>query len=331
MPTVGRNVRSARTRGFTLVELLVVIAIIGILIAMLLPAIQAAREAARRANCSNNLKQLGTAALLHADRNSEQLPPSNHNRHGFIALMWPVMESGPSYDVLRLNVDFTDGTAVNGYSNSGVHVNYRSALLLCPTRGFRSSGWNANAQATDYVGIGVTRYPSGYDQPTTPTMATYQVWHSTVNSHVAGAIIPGNSTNSTAAPGGAIIRSRVTIGGVTDGMSYTALVGEKHLNMDGIGVSGKDGPWTAGAVGWSSSGGCRIIGLGLAARPDTPPMDTDNLNVNNYHFGSWHPGVTQFVFGDTRVVAVKNYVQGGVGSPLEAMGGRADGIPYDLP
>jgi prepilin-type N-terminal cleavage/methylation domain-containing protein/prepilin-type processing-associated H-X9-DG protein len=65
---------SQRRRGFTLIELLVVIAIIAVLIALLLPAVQAAREAARRAQCMNNLKQLGLA--LHNYESAANVFPS---------------------------------------------------------------------------------------------------------------------------------------------------------------------------------------------------------------------------------------------------------------
>ncbi len=67
--------------GFTLVELMIVLAIIAILIALLLPAIQSAREAARRAQCTNNLLQLGIGIGNYVSTHSV-LPPGVVNDKG---------------------------------------------------------------------------------------------------------------------------------------------------------------------------------------------------------------------------------------------------------
>src|SRR5712672_3625708 len=100
-----RIVPTAR-RGFTLIELLVVIAIIAVLIALLLPAVQAAREAARRAQCINNLKQIGLS--LHNYHSAMDTFPIGEMRPGIgpngqngawqywgcLALLAPYMEQG---------------------------------------------------------------------------------------------------------------------------------------------------------------------------------------------------------------------------------------------
>src|SRR6202453_2298493 len=80
------------SRAFTLIELLVVIAIIAVLIALLLPAVQAAREAARRAQCVNNLKQLGIA--IHNYEGTWNVLPSG--RYGF-PYLWSSLASLLSY------------------------------------------------------------------------------------------------------------------------------------------------------------------------------------------------------------------------------------------
>jgi prepilin-type N-terminal cleavage/methylation domain-containing protein/prepilin-type processing-associated H-X9-DG protein len=129
--------------GFTLIELLVVIAIIAVLIALLLPAVQAAREAARRAQCVNNLKQLGLAVHNYITQ-TNAFPPFAENYSsvgywqawpmGWAAVMLPGMEQVPMYNSLNF--------IYGGWDAQNTTVT-RSQVptLVCPSEDKGSPSW----------------------------------------------------------------------------------------------------------------------------------------------------------------------------------------------
>ena len=134
-----------RRSGFTLIELLVVIAIIAVLIALLLPAVQAAREAARRAQCVNNLKQLGLG--IHNYHSVHDIFPLGASSTTYDATLvynvkqnfsvhaqiLPFIEQTAVYNSINFNLGCEDDNTTLAYKVNQTGTNSNIKTFVCPS------------------------------------------------------------------------------------------------------------------------------------------------------------------------------------------------------
>ncbi|MBU4273261.1 MAG: DUF1559 domain-containing protein [Planctomycetes bacterium] len=335
--------------AFTLVELLVVITIIGILIALLLPAVQAAREAARQVQCKNNLKQFALAALNH-EQVTGHLPSGGwgpmwggdpdmgfdpkKQPGGFIFNCLPFMEQQALHD-LGLNNNRAGRSRTAAMPISMLNCPSRRPAILYPfvahgqqtPINYDLSTINNLVGRTDYAGncgdnAQVMQYNAsppfntscGIPNGTCAGMAwTPQYW-------------AGLSNGADAATGVIYLHSWLTLSQITDGTSYTYLLGEKYLNPDSY-YNGADGAddqeWNMGIdydiVRWTG------VSQGWSLGPAPPYQDQEGMTMW-WNFGSAHSNGCMMALCDGSVQLIAYTIDPYVHKNL---GNRKDGQTID--
>ena len=318
--TSRRNNRMAR--GFTLVELLVVIAIIGMLVALLLPAVQAAREAARRNSCVNNLKQIGLAVQTNHD-SQKQYPMGRDNTvqssTSWAFRLLPYLEKANIFQSFNKKFDVFEEP-----NNTAMRTPVET--YACPSRRTAAAdrdfdnndqppvvkaaatlGDDAAVAGLDYMN-GVIGVAGGPDSGLRPDLRP--------DSTVSGAIYSF---------------SKIRDKDVTDGLSNTIGIGEKHKpqnptvnNPEMLHYEQGDNAFLAGDSPKTIFAGTRFGGAdskvsGIAQGPE------DGANTK---FGSEHNGLTHFMFLDGHIKALKNEIDYQVFNAAGTIGGD-EIIPED--
>jgi len=337
----------SRRRAFTLIELLVVIAIIAVLIALLLPAVQAAREAARRAQCVNNLKQLGLAILNYESQNGS-LPmggitykesPVNcaiaNRMVSVFDLVLAQMEQQTSWNAINFLLPVY-GTAENGVNGGAANftgcVN-RVNSFICPSDGVQqpislASGALAGYSQTSYAG----------------SYGTFDIFHWYCGCPPGppfGGSCPSANDVEIKSDGAFMKDYLVTLQQITDGTSNTIFMGEAsryNNDQDSVMQFGSVVGWWGSS--WASTAGASsrpTVLMSTVPRINAPfaPGDqtlypgqisvTGDVNswlfvaspdyrqLGQFGFRSFHPGGANFLMGDGSCHFLKQTID--MGSP----------------
>jgi len=302
--------------GFTLIELLVVIAIIAVLISLLLPAVQSAREAARRAQCTNNLKQLGLA-LANYESGMGSLPPgfslqydpgvfySDAGCH-FVKIL-SYIEQGALFNAVNFNIDIYHSSNTTILSNG-------LGALWCPSDGsivgLRATG-NGNYNFTSTDGLPQPVCYSSY-------AGNLGTWVFNVFTNPSQAVLSqaNGVLFSIGGPAGQPSIAPASLGGITDGTSNTIVYGEhahglfsKTAFPGSYGVDFYDWNW------WVSGNyGDTIFSTHYPINPQkkSGPGFADLTNGIGdavvLSASSFHPGGANFAFMDGSVRFLKDSI-----------------------
>jgi prepilin-type N-terminal cleavage/methylation domain-containing protein len=285
----AQKVRRGRRWGFTLIELLVVIAIIAILVALLLPAVQQAREAARRAQCKNNLKQIGLALHNYHDVYRTFPPgwmqPETPDVDGGFGERWawkvfilPQLDQAPLYQALNVNLGGQPIPLADQPSAQTI-----LSVYLCPS----DPGANVNESYPD---------PNGNFYP---------------KSNYPGVHGRGEEVSINIGGGNGLLgkASRVRMADITDGTSQTFAVGERDHRSRGQGLFGSVGDPFRHAAVWiramprpgsitpTTQHGRSVTGICTDISGSTRVLNGESSRG----FGSAHIGGAHFLMADGAV------------------------------
>ncbi len=330
---------ATRRRGFTLIELLVVIAIIAILIGLLLPAVQKVREAAARAQCQNNLKQIGLA-IMSFESAYGYMPPgrvdafqgvnvpkfgvtTQNVRVGPGTYLLPYIEQEAVYRLYRFDFDWIapeNQAAIRSplktwiCPSSPEDARRQDFGTLNPTGGYgvMPDGSRRSAAAADYCvvnGYNSASLTTGVfappNNPVPPVPGIIIGDLLTLDNNYTGVLMMVGRRNAPLGP----TKGEVTIVGISDGTSNTVMICEDAGRPQRYVPRGKLAVFTSGA-GWADPDneiwldGFTFDG-GNDAQTGVPrgPCWT-NCNNNNDPF-SFHTGINNNVFADGSVRALK--------------------------